>query len=179
MIVVNGSPKTGTNLLLKTVVMFGAEAKLAIHDHIPYSRKSLDAKYLHITRSPRNVVASWVRFNKLELNEKNYIDNIPYIVQEMSEYIGWMTDADTLHIKFEELLTDSTQIDRIGAYIGLPPITDHWLNIWGGTPTFTNSLSVWRDFWTPGMAVEWVKNGGIELENVLGYDPSKEWVREI
>lgn len=179
MIICNGSPKTGTHLLLKAVVMFGGECKLALHSHNPYPHTygALD-KHLHITRSPRNVVASWMRFTKIPFTEENYCNTIQHIVDEMSGYIGWVHDPYTFHVKYEELLTDEKYLKDLAKFINKDLKIKHFENIWGGTPTFTGEPCIWRDFWTPAMAVKWVECGGLELETSLGYDPTKVWIRK-
>jgi len=180
MIICNGAYKTGTHLLWKAVLMFGYEFNPESHRHDPYPHSYADTdKHLHITRSPRNVVASWLKFNKIPFSEENYIGQIEYIIDNMSVYVGWLSAPNTLNIKFEELLTDPNQINVIAEFIGMEPVENHFIDLWGQTPTFTPDPSIWRDFWTPVIATKWVESGGLELEMALGYDPMKVWVREI
>lgn len=181
MLICNGSPKTGTHLLLKTLVLFGEDCKLAIHSHTPYSQKKDGVKYINIFRSPRNVIGSWLRFTRQDVTEQNLIKNIPSLVQEMFGYVEWWTDKSdkdfVLNVKYEELLTNYKIIDDIATFINKAKKVDHFKKIWGGTPTFTNTPFIWRDHWTDVLEATWVNNGGLILENAIEYDPYKVWIR--
>lgn len=180
MIICNGSPKTGTHLLLKTVFMFGDEFKLALHRHTPFENYETDKKYINIFRSPRNVIGSWLKFTGQEVTEDNYIKEILPRTFEMWQYTEWWKckDKNVMNVKYEELLTDTKVLNDIAKFLNKPKKQDHFKNIWGGTPTYTGSPFLWRDIWTDRLENVWKANSGIELENALGYDPHKVWIRK-
>lgn len=176
MITINGSPKTGTHLLQKAVVLFGVDYLLTKYTH-SLDEKEIEGKHLHIIRNPRNVLISWMRFNKNNFNEKDIINTIPSIIKEMKEYTKWLDDKNVFNTKFEILLTDPNELIKIGKFLGEKPIDNHFKLIWGGTKTFTNSLSNWREYWSDSIGIAWEKSGGLELENVLGYNIDDNYVR--
>ena len=180
MLICNGSYKTGTHALLKTLYLFGGDGKLAIHKHKPYANRESGHRYINIFRSPRNVVGSWIKFTDQELNEATLIKNIPDRIKEMFEYVEWYTckDETVLNIKYEELLTDPKVIDDIAKFLGLNKEEDHFRKMWGGTYTFTGTPFIWRDHWSESLEKTWVDNGGLILENALDYDPDKVWIRK-
>lgn len=179
-IICNGSPKTGTHLLLKTIYLFGDEYKLAIHSHTSFSERDIKSRYINIFRSPRNVVGSWLKFTEQDVTAENYIKNIPRMIQEMNGYVGWWhcKEKNVLNVKYEELLTDPKTIKKISKFISKTEKPNHFKKIWGGTPTFTGKPFIWRDFWSYELEQAWQEYGGDDLENSLGYDPYKIWTRK-
>ena len=176
MIVCNGASKTGTHLLLKAVYLFGSVGFTATHAHKKYGSK-IYGKHIHIKRNPRNVLISWLRFTGQDLTDKNLLRNMPHVINEMNEYLGWLNDKDTLNVSFENLLTDEKEIKRISDFIEVPLSADHFRKLWGDTPTFTNSLSNWRESFSDKIKKEWGLMGGHELERLLGYAPDSESIK--
>jgi hypothetical protein len=180
MLICNGSPKTGTHLLLKTLYLFGGDCKLAIHNHVQYAHRKENVTHINIFRSPRNVIGSWLKFTGQELTEVNFIKAIPTLVKEMFDYVEWYTKPpeNCLNVKFEELLTLPKITIDIGKFLNKTPVKDHFKKIWGGTPTFSGKLFIWRDHWTSDIDTTWVNSGGLILENDLQYDPDQVWIRK-
>lgn len=173
MISCNGSSKTGTHALLKTVYLFGGMGFTATHNHIPFDTEQVLGKHIHIRRNPRNVLISWIRFTKQKLREDVIIKNMPYIIDEMKGYLGWLTDDKVLNVSFEDLLTDENELNRISDFIGLPLTDNHFKKLWGNTPTFTNNLSDWQWYWQSELVQKaWVANDGHILETLMGYSPN-------
>ena len=170
MLYCTGAPKTGTHLLLKALHLFGEECFDAVHSHKDHNFpfKTTD-KRVHIIRNPRNVLISWVRYQKLPRNDYTIIGSMDYTLKRMEGHLGWTTEDHCLTIRFEELLTDPNVINKIGEYLGVIPIENHFKLLWGGTPTFTNDLTEWRDFWTDDVANAWKRKGGLEVENKMCY----------
>ncbi len=173
-IICNGSPKTGTHLLLKSIYLFGGLGYTAVHKHDPNL-----SNCIHIKRNPRNVLISYIRhFDKSNLTTENITKHIPIIIKEMSSYINLLSDSNVLNVSFEKLLTNSNELERISKFIDLPLIDDHFKKIWGNTPTFTNKLSNWREHWNEEINNKWIELGGVELENTFGYsDKDKQLIR--
>lgn len=170
MIICNGSPKTGTHLLVKAARLFGGNAMLSSHNHDP----KLTVPHIHIIRNPRNALISYLRMNKSELTRSNIITEMPSFIAEYSEYIGLLNLNDVLTVTFEDLLTDESELLRISKFIGLPLIEGHFRKLWGQTATFTGDLSNWRNHWHTKAARKWVEYGGDTLEAALGYSPDTD-----
>ena len=171
MVLCNGSPKTGTHLLVKAVRLFGGGAQLSNHNHNP----DLSCRHIHIIRNPRNALISYLRMNKIELLRSNIIKEMPRFIAEYSEYIQLLDRKDVLTITFENLLTDESELDKISAFVGLPLIDNHFRKLWGQTATFTGKLSNWREHWDHSkVARKWESFGGLALESALGYAPDTD-----
>ena len=170
MIHCNGSPKTGTHLLVKAVRMFGGDAMLASHNHNP----KLSSAHIHIIRNPRNALISYLRMQKIDLLRVNIIKEMTRFITEYSEYINLLNRDDVLTVTFENLLTDESELLKISKFIGLPLIDNHFRKLWGQTNTFTGELSNWREHWGNKVAKAWHELGGTLLETQLGYAPDTD-----
>ena len=107
MLYCTGAPKTGTHLLLKALHLFGEDGQDAIHSHKDYNSKwSAEDKRVHIIRNPRNTLISWVRYVKLERNERTIIKSMDFMIRRMSGHVGWLNEPHCLTVRFEELLSD-------------------------------------------------------------------------
>ena len=168
-VVCSGAPKSGTHLLLKAVGLFGGHLDQPEHLHEPYWHKSARKRYINIKRNPRNTLISWVRYNRLPLDEESIFSQVAIVVAEGFTYIPWLSDRDTLTVEFENLNSDPQELAKIAEFIGKPLVKDHYPKLWGSTKTFTGKLSNWREHWTPALEAEWVRCHGIELEQALGY----------
>ena len=174
MILCNGSPKTGTHLLVKAVRLFGGDAQLSNHNHNP----NLSEPHIHIIRNPRNALISYLRMSKIELLRSNIIKEMPRFIAEYSEYIKLLDRKDVLTVTFENLLTDESELEKISAFIDLPLIDNHFRKLWGQTMTFTGELSNWRDHWAhTKIDRKWQEYGGLALESALGYAPDTDTIK--
>lgn len=196
MILCNGQPKTGTHLLVKTVRLFEGCKTKAIHSHYNADRVIPDdlrkrVKHIEIIRNPRNVLMSWARFTDGFWKRENIFKYIPNILDNYHKHLIYIEDPDVLTVKFEKLLTDPTELDKIAEFIDRPLIEDHFKKLWGDTYTFTGTkekpvnLSNWKDYWPKpieqdyeGWDSRWDKYGGYDLEERLGYDPYETFVRK-
>lgn len=177
MITVNGSPKTGTHLLLKAVYTFEGEGYTARHTHSD-STRVVAGKHIHIKRNPRNVLISYIRYlGRADLSKPHILKTIPIVIEEMKMYLPLLTTKAILNVSFEELLTNPAELGRIAAYIGLPCKPTQFDNLWGNTLTFTGSLSNWRDYWDDDIAAEWEARGGKILEALMGYAPDTDPIK--
>jgi|TARA_R110000744_G_scaffold47410_4_gene104400 hypothetical protein len=170
MLYCTGAPKTGTHLLLKALHLFGGAGLAAIHSHKDHNfRWRVEDKRVHIIRNPRNVVISWVRYQKLPRNNQTIIGSMDYIIKRVNGHFGWLKEETVLTVRFEELLTDPSVIKKIGIHIGMAPVDNHFESLWGNTLTFTDDLTNWKDFWNDEVNAAWKAKGGIEIENKLNY----------
>jgi len=171
MIDCNGSPKTGTHLLVKAVRLFGSTAIMASHNHDP----DLSGSHIHIIRNPRNALISYLRMQQVDLLRTNIIKEMPRFIAEYSEYVNLLSRDDVLTIRFESLLTEESELLKISKFIGLPLINNHFRKLWGQTNTFTGKLSNWREYWSHSKVQrKWSELGGLALESALGYAPDTD-----
>jgi len=179
MLYCTGAPKSGTHLLLKALRLFGDDCLQAIHSHKDHNFPwdAVDRR-VHIIRNPRNVLISWARYQHLPRNDETIIGSMDYTIQRMRGHFGWIAEEHCLTVRFEELLTDPGVIKKIGEYLDKPLIKGHFEALWGGTSTFTNDLTDWRDFWTVDVKKAWVAKGGVEIENKMCYFNGDEKVLE-
>jgi hypothetical protein len=180
MILCNGTPKAGTHLLKRAVLRFDRYFEKAQHAHVSYSQAALigkDRKHIHIVRNPRNVLISWLRFNGIPLTRENIIEEMPKTIKRVRAFLPWLEDPNTLTVKFELLLADPAELQKIADYLGEPLSKDHFKKLWGRTQTFTEDLSNWRDHWRPSHAKKWEEAGGLALEKKLGYNMDDVFIR--
>jgi hypothetical protein len=181
MILSNGTPKAGTHLPLIAVRLFDGMNTAGVHNHLRCGEDlSKYSHHIHIIRNPRNILFSWMKFTKVELTRENIINEIPVTLQRIKDFEGYLTDPNTLTVRFELMLTDPQELQKIADYLELPLIDDHFKKIWGRGPTFMtdkvqNKHTDWRDYWNDTYEGVWSFHGGYEVENALNYNPHKEY----
>lgn len=169
MILCNGSPKTGTHLLLKAARMFGGRCVLSVHRH-DIAIDSIEHQHIHIIRCPRNALISYLRMQNIEPLRSNIIKEIPRFIEEYSSYLHYLDDQNTLNIRFESLLNNPSELDRIAGFLGKPLVLNHFDRIKGGTATYNETPSEYKEFWLNStIARKWTEFGGDVLESKLGY----------
>lgn len=170
MIYCNGSPKNGTHLLLNSVRLFGGVCFTAQHKHEPNLILSKDDKHIHIVRNPRNALISYMRMNNIDLSVKNISNEIPRLIEEQSSYLHYLRDTKTLNIKFENLVSSDKELNRMAKYLDMRLIDDHFDKSKKGVATWTGRLSNWVEVWEGKINSAWIVNGGLELEQKMGYE---------
>lgn len=168
MILCNGSPKTGTHLLLKSVRLFGGRCVLAVHRH-DTGVNSTEHQHLHITRCPRNSFISYLRMQKIEPSHLNIVKEMKRLISEYSGYLHYLDDKNTLNVKFELLLSDPLELNRIALFLDKPLSENHFDRLKGGTATYNEVPSDHSEFWVDSVSSKWVEFGGDLLEKKLGY----------
>lgn len=170
-IVCNGVMKSGTHLLLKAVTLFGVgEDEVRVrHAHDPWGSLISEEKHLQSVRNPRNILISWCRYVYHDDSEARLIDNIPRTIKAINEFAGWLNDDSVLFVRFENLLTDPEEINRLGKFIDLPPVHNHFEQLWGDTATFTGNHSNWSKVWTESLEQAWNDADGHVCETTWGY----------
>lgn len=168
MIICNGSPKTGTHFSLKAVRMFGGRCILAVHRH-DVAVDSSNHKHIHIIRCPRNALVSYLRMQKIEPLRSNIIKEIPRFIEEYTGYLHYLDDDNTLNIRFESLLNNPEELNKIAVFLDKPLAHDHFNRMKGGTATYNETPSDYKEFWHSKIARKWAEFGGDVLESKLGY----------
>ena len=158
-------------------MLFGGEGLTARHRHLDSTHK-VEGAHLHIKRNPRNALISHIRhLGGGDLSAKGIIQAMPALIAEMKLYLPWTTDLSVLNVSFESLLTDPAEVQRISTYLSMPCKDNHFLKLWGNTPTFTGKLSNWREYWNTDIATAWKAADGDILEQLLGYTPDTDTVK--
>ena len=169
MVFCNGSPKTGTHLLLKVVRMFGGRCVLAVHRH-DVAIDSIEHQHIHIIRCPRNALISYLRMQNIEPLRSNIIKEMPRFIEEYQDYLHYLDDDNTLNVRFESLLSDPNELDKIAVFLNKPLVEDHFNNMVGGTATYNETSSNYKEFWLHSkISRKWIEFGGGMLEGKLGY----------
>ena len=176
----NGTQKSGTHALRVALQTFdGLVDKVDRVEHLPEIPDNLkDRLHIHIIRNPRNIMFSYLRWTNLVLNRDNILAEIPRTIARCNDFVHYLKDPDLLTVRFELLLSDPTEIQRIADYIGKPLVDGHFKSIWRKTNTFTGRLSNWRDYWTPEINKIWRDCGGLNLEDALEYNPHIVYKRQ-
>ncbi len=193
----NGAPKTGTHALVKAIELLGiprddssfrtqrtgedlAEGEMREGlwtglGHFYYRDRPKVDKIVHIVRDPRNVMISWLRWVKTSVHTGLIAAAIrgEYasggLKQVMEEFFGYLDDPDVLTVQFEDLISDEATIRSIATYLGMPYIDGAFEGIWGGTKTFSDTLSEWEKDWSPILDDVWAEQDGPAIEKRLGY----------
>ena len=166
----NGFPKAGNHALVKACQLLGQPCSV---EHIAYAGKPAGA-CVFIKRDPRNIVLSWLRFQNQPVTPGMFITHFrtfqtASLVEEMAAYEGWLTDPDTLVVRYEDLIASDAPMRRIAAYLGVPYIDGAFEHLPGLTRTWHADHSDYAAFWTPGVEKVWRKEGGPELLARWGY----------
>ena len=171
MLYCGGAPKSGTNLLLKALKLFGTDEVRKHHYgfYKPYPYEDKPHPQVQIIRNPRNVLISWVRFMKLPRNDTTIIKSMDFMLDYLHDHFPSIADDRWHTVRFEELLSDPQVLQGIGDYLGLTLIENHFEQLWGDTVTFTGDLTMWEDWWTETVHEAWSKKGGVKLENKMRY----------
>ena len=172
MLYCGGAPKSGTNLLLKAIELFGTDEVRKHHYgfYKPYPYEDKPHPQVQIIRNPRNVLISWVRFMNLPRNDTTIIKSMDFMLDYLNDHYPCIADDRWYTVRFEELLSDPKVIKGIANYLKLKPIENHFEKLYGDTVTFTGDLTKWKDWWTEEVNQAWINKGGNKLELEMGYN---------
>lgn len=174
-----GFPKHGNHALVKALQLLGCPARVR---HIPWAEESAyrDAPRVFIMRDPRDAIISMLRMHRHPVTPGMFLtwfrawrtddgpEGVP-LALAMAEYEGWLTDPDTLVVRFEDLKADSQALRRIAAHIGVPYLEGAWESLPGLTRTWNDTPSDYRIIWTPEIEAAWNAEGGSALLARWGY----------
>jgi hypothetical protein len=177
----NGIRKHGTHALLKAVELLGCPVAYqgqpgANLHHKPFIEE-VTGKHIFIRRHPKNAFISLLRMHNIPLTTGMLISKMQSFedenyVQHCDSYLGWLSDANALNIKFEDLMTDGgVTFQVIADYLNVPYLEDAYPNRFGLTATWSGELSDYTSLqaWTNAAQAAWVSIGGDQLEQDLGY----------
>ena len=170
MVTANGFPKSGNHALVKAMQLLCIDCQ--IH-HLPFGSPVAE-KYVFIKRDPRNVLCSWLRFNGQEVTPTRFLGAFRRfqtrpLIEELADYEGWLTDRKTLIVRYEDLISDNTEMSRIAGFIEVPYVDGAFEELPGMTRTWFDNHSNFMNIWTPEVAAVWADEGGNELLKRWGY----------
>lgn len=167
----SGHPKSGCHMLTKAVQLLGVNCKV---DHIEFGEKPA-APHVFIKRDPRNVVVSWLRFHGKPLTRGMFMSALGdfhmgrTLIESFAPYEGWLTDPETMVVRFEDLSNKEFELVRIAEHLGVPYLDDAWTALPGGTMSWSGKHSDHRTLWGPTIEKAWADAGGVELQARWGY----------
>lgn len=166
----NGFPKSGNHALVKAIQLLGVPCHV---DHLPFGEE-VCAKHVFIKRDPRNIICSWLRFQGMPVTPGMFIAAFrkfqeKSLLEELVTYEPWLTDENTLVVKYEDLIQSDATLRKIADYLGTPYIEGAFENLPGMTRTWYAEHSDYQTIWTPEVASVWFREGGFELLSTWGY----------
>lgn len=169
-LITNGFPKAGNHALVKACQLLGQPCAV---EHIVYADKP-EGAFVFIRRDPRNIVLSWLRFQGKPVEPGLFITHFrafqnASLVEEMAAYEGWLTDPDTLVVRYEDLIASDAEMRRIAAALGVPYLEGAFEALPGLTRTWNAQHANYATFWTPDVEAVWAAEGGPELLERWGY----------
>lgn len=180
-LVCNGFPKAGNHALWKAVELLGVPGGV---NHVPYVAEHATQRgvlamrsrlrHVFIIRDPRDVIVSWLRFNRDAVTPGKIIAafrrfRVGPLVDELEDYAGWLRDPWTHVIRYEALIRDDGTMRELADYLGVPYIAGAWEQLPNHTKTWNAVHSDHREHWTPEVAAVWAAEGGPELLARFGY----------
>lgn len=171
MVTTSGFPKSGTHALEKAVQLLGQPCQA---EHLLYGAPVHD-KHIFIKRDPRNIVCSWLRFNRKSVTPGMFLSSFRQfqsasLVEEMAAYVGWLDEGNTLVVRYEELIASDVCMRGIADYLEVPYLSGAFTELEGLTITWFAVHSDYRKLWTPEIQNVWSAEGGPELLTRWGYD---------
>ena len=170
MVITNGFPKSGNHALVKAVQLLGQPCHV---NHIAFG-EAMEGQHIFIKRDPRNILCSWLRFNGQPVAPGMLITAFRNfqgrpLVAEMAEYEGFLNDASTHVVRYEDLIADDSCLRGVAAFLQVPYLEGAFENLPGLTRTWFADHSDYRAIWTPEVEAVWNAEGGPELLARWGY----------
>lgn len=169
----NGFPKAGNHALVKAMQLLGIPAQV---NHAPH--RELLGQVVFVARDPRAVLASWVRFKGHPLTPGMLLTHLRCwhgngsggdYFGHLAQFARWLSpDADTLVVRYEDLLTSSEPMRRIAEFAGVPYLEGAWESLPGQTATWGVPVD-WRAAWTNDVQQAWDRAGGSRVLTDWGY----------
>lgn len=170
-VTINGFPKHGNHPLVKGVQLLGVPCQV---NHIPFG-EPVEGKHIFIKRDPRNALVAWLKMNGQPPAAGTFLSAFRQfqsasLVEEMAAYEGWLSDPDTLVVRYEDLIANDDELRAIAAFIGTPYIEGAFENLPGLTRTWTGPIhSDYRTIWAAEIQTDWITEGGPGLLARWGY----------
>lgn len=92
-------------------------------------------------------------------------------VEHCEPYLGWLTDPNTLVVRYEDLISKPDTFKDIAEHLEVPFLEDAFLGLPCHTATWNPDHSDYSKVagWTDVVEDVWQSIGGIELERQFGY----------
>lgn len=170
MVTTSGFPKSGNHALVKALQLLGIPCQV---DHLLFGEQ-VNEKHVFIKRDPRNILCSWLRFNGQPVTPGMFLASFrrfqtTSLVEEMADYEDWLTDENTLVVRYEDLIANDDELRRIATHLDTPYLDGAFEAMPGMTRTWFHNHSDYRAIWTPEVESVWVAEGGPELLARWGY----------
>lgn len=170
MVTTSGFPKSGNHALVKAVQLLGQPCKVS---HLPYG-EPVAGKHIFIKRDPRNIICSWLRFNGQQVTQGTFLTAFRSfqdrsLVEEMAAFEGWLSDPETLVVRYEDLIATDGAMRAIAEFLDLPYLDGAFEALPGMTRTWFSDHSDYRTIWTPEVDAVWSSEGGPDLLSRWGY----------
>lgn len=166
----NGFPKSGNHALAKALELLGIPAEVN-HEPFPSERPN-GAQHILIKRDPRDIVVSWLRFNRQPVTPGTFIAAFRKfqqrsLVEEMMQFEGWLERAFV--VPYESLIRAPALMQAMAKQLGTYYIDGAWENLPNHTSTWNAVRSDYREVWTSQVRETWSAEGGNELLMRWGY----------
>ncbi len=174
---INGFPKVGNHALLKACELLGQPVDV---NHLSYAEGLPEGTTHHIfiKRDPRNTIISAVRFTGQVVSVGSFLtcfrrykltgSNMTF-AEALGAFEGWLTDANTLVIRYEDLIANDSTMRQIAAYLKIPYLDGAFELLPGLTVTWNEQHSNYLSLWTPQLEEMWMAEGGGDLLKRWGY----------
>jgi hypothetical protein len=172
-VVPNGYPKMGNHALVKALQLLGEPCEVA---HIPYGQPLPPGQHILVVRDPRNALISWIRFQGKPVTPGMVVSTFRHVEDAsyhdaLARYEGWLTDPDTMVVRFEHLIVSDAEMRRIATALGISYLDGAFEALPGLTHTWTGQLSDYRTIWSLDLEARWQAEGGSDILRVWGYEP--------
>lgn len=168
----NGFPKHGNHALVKALQLLGVVCDVNHEPYSPAARRGLPAVF--VKRDPRTALVSWLRFEAKPVTQGMFLSKMRFLAtaplfDELAAYEGWLTDANTIVVRYEDLIASDAALRELAQRLGVPFLEDAFENLPGATRTWNVTPSSYAPIWTPTVQAAWSEAGGDEVLRRWGY----------
>jgi hypothetical protein len=174
-----GIPKSGTHAAEKACKLLGLKTHVDSRHSANYHLAE-DRKVLFIYRNPRDLLISTVRYRSeqqrypFDISQEKLVEvffdlanaSLPAV---LTSFERWF-ETEALSLKLETLVQSPQGINEICDYMGIPHRLDAFYELPGGTATWNDKQSNWKDHWGCEIEKVWKEEGMYDVETKWGYE---------